>query len=329
MKEKLRIVYFGTPDFAVEPLRCLRELELRDADCGFTVVGVVTMPDKIITRRGSNQVLMSPVKEYAVAEELPLLQPESLKNEEFLAALASWGADLQIVVAFRMLPESVWNMPRLGTFNLHASLLPQYRGAAPINWAIINGDKVSGVTTFFLKHEIDTGDVIIQREVEITDTDDAGTLHDKLMVLGGTTVVDTVLSIVSGEAVARTQASIYDGELRPAPKIFRDTCRIDCGGSCSQVYNFVRGLSPYPAAWMEVVDASGAAIAIKVYETKKEICEPYHPAGALLTDGKTYVKVALSDGYLHLTSLQLPGKKRMPVADLLRGFSFDGLTVLQ
>ncbi|MDO5479982.1 MAG: methionyl-tRNA formyltransferase [Clostridia bacterium] len=329
MKEKLRIVYFGTPDFAVEPLRCLRELELRDADCGFTVVGVVTMPDKIITRRGSNQVLMSPVKEYAVAEELPLLQPESLKNEEFLAALASWGADLQIVVAFRMLPESVWNMPRLGTFNLHASLLPQYRGAAPINWAIINGDKVSGVTTFFLKHEIDTGDVIMQREVEITDTDDAGTLHDKLMVLGGTTVVDTVLSIVSGEAVARTQASIYDGELRPAPKIFRDTCRIDWGGSCSQVYNFVRGLSPYPAAWMEVVDASGAAIAIKVYETKKEICEPYHLAGALLTDGKTYVKVALSDGYLHLTSLQLPGKKRMPVADLLRGFSFDGLTVLQ
>ena len=329
MKEKLRIVYFGTPDFAVEPLRCLRELELRDADCGFTVVGVVTMPDKIITRRGSNQVLMSPVKEYAVAEELPLLQPESLKNEEFLAALASWGADLQIVVAFRMLPESVWNMPRLGTFNLHASLLPQYRGAAPINWAIINGDKVSGVTTFFLKHEIDTGDVIMQREVEITDNDDAGTLHDKLMVLGGTTVVDTVLSIVSGEAVARTQASIYDGELRPAPKIFRDTCRIDWGGSCSQVYNFVRGLSPYPAAWMEVVDASGAALAIKVYETKKEICEPYHPAGALLTDGKTYVKVALSDGYLHLTSLQLPGKKRMPVADLLRGFSFDGLTVLQ
>ncbi|MBR2881639.1 MAG: methionyl-tRNA formyltransferase [Prevotella sp.] len=329
MKEKLRIVYFDTPDFAVEPLRCLRELELRDADCGFTVVGVVTMPDKIITRRGSNQVLMSPVKEYAVAEELPLLQPESLKNEEFLAALASWGADLQIVVAFRMLPESVWNMPRLGTFNLHASLLPQYRGAAPINWAIINGDKVSGVTTFFLKHEIDTGDVIMQREVEITDNDDAGTLHDKLMVLGGTTVVDTVLSIVSGEAVARTQASIYDGELRPAPKIFRDTCRIDWGGSCSQVYNFVRGLSPYPAAWMEVVDASGAAIAIKVYETKKEICEPYHPAGALLTDGKTYVKVALSDGYLHLTSLQLPGKKRMPVADLLRGFSFDGLTVLQ
>lgn len=328
MKEKLRIVYFGTPDFAVEPLRCLREVEQRDADCGFTLVGVVTMPDRIITRRGSNQVLMSPVKEYAIAEGLPLLQPESLKNEEFQRALALWGADLQIVVAFRMLPESVWNMPRLGTFNLHASLLPQYRGAAPINWAIINGDKVSGVTTFFLKHEIDTGDVIMQREVEITDNDDAGTLHDKLMVLGGTTVVDTVLSIVAGEAVARTQASIYDGELRPAPKIFRDTCRINWSGNCSQVYNFVRGLSPYPAAWMEVTDAAGAVTAIKVYETTKEICAPSHAVGTLLTDGKNFVKVALADGYLHLTSLQLPGKKRMPVADLLRGFSFDGLTIL-
>lgn len=328
MREKLRIVYIGTPDFAVEPLRCLREMELRDADCGFTVVGVVTMPDRIITRRGSNQVLMSPVKEYALAEGLPLLQPESLKNEEFQAALAAWSADLQIVVAFRMLPESVWNMPRLGTFNLHASLLPQYRGAAPINWAIINGDKVSGVTTFFLKHEIDTGDVIMQREVEITDTDDAGTLHDKLMAIGGETVVETVLSIVRGEAVARTQASIFDGELRPAPKIFRDTCRIDWGESCSRVYDFVRGLSPYPAAWMEVADDTGVVTAIKVYETKKELCAVSHSVGTLLTDGKSYVKVAMIDGYLHLTSLQLPGKKRMPVADLLRGFSFAGFTIL-
>ena len=329
MKEKLRIVYIGTPDFAVEPLRCLREVEQHDADCGFTVVGVVTMPDRIITRRGSNQVLMSPVKEYALEQGLPLLQPESLKDEGFQAALAAWGADLQIVVAFRMLPESVWNMPRMGTFNLHASLLPQYRGAAPINWAIINGDKVSGVTTFFLKHEIDTGDVIMQREVEITDTDDAGTLHDKLMMVGGETVVDTVRSIVRGEAVARTQASMYDGELRPAPKIFRDTCRIDWSKNSEQLYDFVRGLSPYPAAWMEVTDANGAATAIKVYETKREQCAVTHPVGTLLTDGKSYVKVALADGYLHLTSLQLPGKKHMPVADLLRGFSFDGYTILQ
>ncbi len=328
MKEKLRIVYIGTPDFAVEPLRCLRRMEQCDTECGFTVVGVVTMPDRVITRRGSNQVLMSPVKEYALAEGLPLLQPESLKSEDFLSELASWRADLQIVVAFRMLPESVWNMPRLGTFNLHASLLPQYRGAAPINWAIINGDKVSGVTTFFLKHEIDTGDVIMQREVEITDADDAGTLHDKLMMVGGETVVETVLSIVRGEAVARTQASMFSGELRPAPKIFRDTCRIDWKKSCSQVHDFVRGLSPYPAAWMELVDATGAATAIKVYETKVDACTVSHPVGTLLTDGKSFVKVALADGYIYLTSLQLPGKKRMPVADLLRGFSFDGYTIL-
>lgn len=329
MTEKLRIVYIGTPDFAVEPLRCLRNMEKSDNECGYTIVGVVTMPDRIITRRGSNQVLMSPVKEYAIAEGLPLLQPESLKDETFIKALAAWEADLQIVVAFRMLPEKVWNMPRLGTFNLHASLLPQYRGAAPINWAIINGDKVSGVTTFFLKHEIDTGDVIMRREVEITDTDDAGTLHDKLMLVGGETVVDTVKSIVRGEAVARTQASIYDGELRPAPKIFRDTCRIDWSKGCTELYNFVRGLSPYPAAWMEVKDASGTVTAVKVYETSKETCEPSHPAGTLFTDGKSYVKVAVTDGYLHLTSLQLPGKKRMPVADLLRGFSFEGLEIVE
>lgn len=329
MTEKLRIVYIGTPDFAVEPLRCLRNLEKSDDNCGYSVVGVVTMPDRIITRRGSNQVLMSPVKEYAIAEGLPLLQPESLKDETFIEALSAWKADLQIVVAFRMLPEKVWNMPRLGTFNLHASLLPQYRGAAPINWAIINGDKVSGVTTFFLKHEIDTGDVIMRREIEITEADDAGTLHDKLMLLGGETVVDTVKSIVHGEAVARTQASIYDGELRPAPKIFRDTCRIDWSKSCTELYNFVRGLSPYPAAWMEVSDANGTVTAVKVYETRKEQCEPSHPAGTLLTDGKGYVKVAVADGYLQLISLQLPGKKRMPVADLLRGFSFEGLEVVK
>ena len=326
MKEKLRIVYFGTPDFAVEPLRRLREQE--NDECGYTIVGVVTMPDKIITRRGSNQVLMSPVKEYAIEQNLPLLQPESLKNEEFIEALAAWGADLQIVVAFRMLPEKVWNMPRLGTFNLHASLLPQYRGAAPINWAIINGDKVSGVTTFFLKHEIDTGDVIMQEKVEITESDDAGTLHDKLMLVGGGTVVETVRAIVKGEAPARPQDTMHDGNLLPAPKIFRDTCRIDWNKKCTELYNFVRGLSPHPAAWMEIADTDGNITAIKVYEARKEFCEVTHPQKTLLTDGKSYVKVALADGYLHLASLQLPGKKRMPTADLLRGFSFDNFKLV-
>lgn len=327
MAEKIRIVYIGTPDFAVEPLRRLCENEKSVADCGYTVVGVVTMPDRIITRRGSNQVLMSPVKEYALSMGLPLLQPESLKDAAFIEALAAWKADLQIVVAFRMLPEMVWNMPRLGTFNLHASLLPQYRGAAPINWAIINGDKVSGVTTFFLKHEIDTGDVIMQREVEITEAENAGTLHDKLMLVGGETVVDTVLSIVKGSAIARAQSTIFDGELRPAPKIFRDTCRIDWSRCCTEVYNFVRGLSPYPAAWTELTEASGNITTIKIYETRKEICDVQHPQGTLVTDNKTFVKVALSDGYLHIVSCQLPGRKCMPVADLLRGFSFEGLSL--
>ncbi|MBR2302154.1 MAG: methionyl-tRNA formyltransferase [Bacteroidaceae bacterium] len=326
---KLRIAYLGTPDFAVEPLRRLVEQQRECADCGYEIVGVVTMPDKVINKRGT-QLLMSPVKQYAVAQNIPVLQPESLKNEEFLAALKEWNADLQIVVAFRMLPESVWNMPRLGTFNLHASLLPQYRGAAPINWAIINGDKESGVTTFFLKHDIDTGDVILQDKVAIDDKDTAGTLHDKLMFQGGDTVVKTVRLIVEGRADTLPQNKMYveESELRPAPKIFRDTCRIDWNRKCTQVYDFVRGLSPYPAAWMEIVDGTGTATPIKVYETKIDICAVAHPVGTLLTDGKNYLKVALADGYLYLTSLQLPGKKRMSVADLLRGFSFEGYTIL-
>ena len=218
--EKLRIVYLGTPDFAVEPLRRLLEKQRACAECGYEIVGVVTMPDKMINKRG-NQLLMSPVKQFAVAEGLPVLQPESLKDEAFQTALREWGADLQIVVAFRMLPESVWNMPRLGTFNLHASLLPQYRGAAPINWAIINGDKETGVTTFFLKHEIDTGDVIFRDVVAIDENDNAGTLHDKLMLQGGDTVVRTVEAIVNGEVAAVAQTAMYacESELRPAPKI--------------------------------------------------------------------------------------------------------------
>ena len=328
MLKKLRIVYFGTPDFAVESLKCLRELELSDENCGFNIVGVVTMPDKIITRRGGNHVLMSPVKEYALSEGLPLLQPESLKDEGFVTALAEWRADLQIVVAFRMLPEVVWNMPCLGTFNLHASLLPQYRGAAPINWAIINGDTKSGVTTFFLKHEIDTGDVIMQREIEITELDNAGTLHDKLMNIGGKTVVDTVQLIIDGNVVPHTQESLYNGVLRPAPKIYRETCRINWNKNCVEVYDFIRGLSPYPAAWTELVNSNGEITVIKVYEAKKELCKVNHSLGTLLTDGKTYVKIALADGYLHITSLQLPGKKRMPVADLLRGFSFNEFKIV-
>lgn len=328
--QKLKITYLGTPDFAVEPLRRLLEKQRTCEDCGYEIVGVVTMPDKMINKRG-NQLLMSPVKRYAVEQGLPVLQPESLKDERFQSALRAWGADLQIVVAFRMLPESVWNMPRLGTFNLHASLLPQYRGAAPINWAIINGDKETGVTTFFLKHEIDTGDIIYRDVVAIDENDTAGTLHDKLMLQGGETVLRTVEAIVGGNAVATAQNTMYlsESELRPAPKIFRDTCRIDWNGSVDGIFNFVRGMSPYPSAWCEFVAPDGDSIALKVYAVAKEYVSHGKEAGTLLCDNKNFLKVAVEDGYISLTDVQLAGKKRMPVADLMRGFSFEGLQLVK
>ena len=326
--EKLRIVYLGTPDFAVEPLRRLLELQHADSACGYEVVGVVTMPDKVINKRGT-QLLMSPVKQFAVANELPVIQPVSLKDEEFQTALRAWNADLQIVVAFRMLPESVWNMPRLGTFNLHASLLPQYRGAAPINWAIINGDKETGVTTFFLKHEIDTGDVIRRDVVAIDESDNAGTLHDKLMLVGGEAVLSTVKEIVAGTVAAIPQDNMYGSveELRPAPKIFRDTCRIDWSKTVQQVYDFVRGMSPYPAAWCELTDNSGSGIALKVYNVVKEFCAHDKAPGTIVTDGKNFFKVAVQDGYVSLADVQLAGKKRMNVVDFLRGFSTEGISM--
>ena len=326
--ENLRIVYLGTPDFAVEPLRRLIEKQKACRECGYEVVGVVTMPDKMINKRG-NQLLMSPVKQYAVSESLPVLQPESLKDEAFQNELRALRADLQIVVAFRMLPESVWNMPRLGTFNLHASLLPQYRGAAPINWAIINGDKETGVTTFFLKHEIDTGDVIYRDVITIEENDNAGTLHDKLMLQGGETVLRTVEAIVNGEVKAIAQDTMFatEQELRPAPKIFRDTCRIDWEKDVCAVYDFVRGMSPYPAAWLELADAEGKVVAVKVYEVAKEFVEHNFETGTLLTDNKSYAKVAVKGGYVSVVDVQLAGKKRMPIADLLRGFSIQGMTV--
>ena len=324
--QNLRIVYLGTPDFAVEPLRRLLEKQRACDSCGYEIVGVVTMPDKMINKRG-NQLLMSPVKQYAVEQGLPVLQPESLKDETFQDALRAWGADLQIVVAFRMLPESVWNMPRLGTFNLHASLLPQYRGAAPINWAIINGDKETGVTTFFLKHEIDTGDVIFRDVVTIDENDNAGTLHDKLMLQGGDTVLRTVEAIVNGNVAAIAQDEMYTGELRPAPKIFRDTCHINWSGSVDGIYNFVRGMSPYPAAWCELVNANGDAVALKVYAVSKEYVQHGKAAGTIVTDNKNYIKIAVEGGYISIDEVQLAGKKRMNVVDFLRGFSTEGISM--
>lgn len=311
-KEDLRIVYMGTPDFAVEALRQLVE-------GGYNVVGVITMPDKPAGR--GHKIQYSPVKQYALEQNLPLLQPEKLKDEAFVEALREWKADLQIVVAFRMLPEVVWNMPRLGTFNLHASLLPQYRGAAPINWAVINGDTETGITTFFLKHEIDTGEVIQQVRVPIADTDNVEVVHDKLMVLGGKLVVETVDAILNGEVKPIPQEEMaVVGELRSAPKIFKDTCRIDWNQPVKKIYDFIRGLSPYPAAWSELSTPEGETIVVKVFETEKIIESHQLPVGTIVSDGKKYIKVAVSDGFVSVLSLQFPGKKRLKTDELLRGY---------
>lgn len=311
-KEDLRIVYMGTPDFAVESLRCLVE-------GGYNVVGVITMPDKPAGR--GHKLQFSPVKQYALEQNLPLLQPEKLKDEAFVEALREWKADLQIVVAFRMLPEVVWNMPRLGTFNLHASLLPQYRGAAPINWAVINGDTETGITTFFLRHEIDTGEVIQQIRIPIADTDDVGIVHDKLMMLGGKLVTETVDAILNDavKPIPQEEMAVV-GELRPAPKIFKDTCRIDWNQSVKRIYDFIRGLSPYPAAWSELLQPDGEAVVMKIFETEKIIQSHQLTPGTLLTDGKTYIHVAATDGFIGIRVLQLPGKKRLKTDELLRGF---------
>lgn len=312
-KKDLRIVYMGTPEFAVESLKRLVE-------GGYNVVGVVTMPDKPMGRHGS--VLQpSPVKEYALSQGLNILQPVKLKDEAFLEELRALKADLQIVVAFRMLPEVVWNMPRLGTFNCHASLLPQYRGAAPINWAIINGDQETGVTTFFLKHEIDTGEIIDQVRIPIADTDNVEQVYDRLMNLGADQVVKTVEMILAGDVKTTPQEELAKAEeLRPAPKIFKETCRIDWNAGVKKVYDFVRGLSPYPAAWTELVQGNAKPVMLKVFETEKVFCEHHLAPGTIDTDGKTYFRVASTDGFVKVLSLQLAGKKRMQVGDFLRGF---------
>ena len=315
-KEELRIIYMGTPDFAVEPLKLL-------VAGGYNIVGVVTMPDKPVGRHQTD-LTASPVKQYAISQGLKVLQPEKLKNPEFLEELKSLKADLQIVVAFRMLPEAVWAMPRLGTFNLHAALLPQYRGAAPINWAIINGDTQTGITTFFLDQEIDTGNVIQRVPVPILDTDNAEDVHDKLMVLGANLVIETVGNILADNIKPISQSELVTDEpLRPAPKIFKETCRINWSKGVKSTYDFIRGLSPYPAAWTEMEYANRRNV-LKIYAAEKEFCEPEYPTGTLTTNGRNELKVALSDGYLHLKTLQLAGKKRMEVTDFLRGFHAEG-----
>jgi methionyl-tRNA formyltransferase len=312
-KKALRIVYMGTPEFAVESLKCLVE-------GGYNVVGVVTMPDKPMGRHGS-VLRASAVKEYAVAQGLPVLQPEKLKDEQFLAELRALKADLQIVVAFRMLPEVVWDMPRLGTFNLHASLLPQYRGAAPINWAVMNGDKETGITTFFLQHEIDTGKVIQQERVSIEPTDNVGVVHDKLMYLGGKLVIETVDAILEDRVVSIPQEEmITDEPLRPAPKIFKETCRIDWGAPTQRIYDFIRGLSPYPAAWTLLKIEGQKEKNLKIYDSKPVFESHEYAVGKVVTDQKSFFRIATIDGFIEVNRLQVAGKKQMEITDFLRGF---------
>jgi len=309
----MRIVFMGTPDFAVASLKALVENN-------YNVVGVITMPDKPAGR--GHKIQFSPVKQYAQDMGLKILQPEKLKDETFIEELRKLKADVQVVVAFRMLPEVVWNMPRYGTFNLHASLLPQYRGAAPINYAIINGEKETGATTFFLTHEIDTGKIILQEKISISETDNAGTVHDKLMVLGAEMVRRTIDLLIAGktDAVDQDQFISANTVLKPAPKIFKENCEINVSDTVENIYNFVRGLSPYPAARIEIqLPDSPEKLLLKVFETQKEITTHTTAIGITLTDSKTYLKVAVSNGFIHLTSIQAPGKKRMSVGDFLRG----------
>ena len=313
--DKIRIIYFGTPEFAASQLEA-------SLAAGYEVAAVVTMPDKPAGR--GRKIQYSEVKKAALEHNLPLLQPEKLKDPQFLEALASYKANLFIVVAFRMLPAVVWQMPEYGTFNLHASLLPQYRGAAPINFAIINGETETGLTTFFLNEEIDKGAVIMRERVVIRPDETAGELHDELMLLGNQVVVETIRKIEQGEAYATEQAQMEQGELRPAPKISKEFCRIDWKQDIQSVYNHIRGLSPYPAAHTLLVSDSGEQIEMKVFVTEKEICPTNLEPGAVVTDNKKFLKVTLRDGFLHLVEVQQAGKKRMDIADFLRGTQLLG-----
>ena len=322
-KQSLRIIYMGTPEFAVESLKVLVEN-------GYNVVAVVTMPDKPAGR--GHKIQYSDVKKYALDQKIPLLQPTSLKDDTFLNELRSYRADLQIVVAFRMLPEVVWDMPKLGTFNLHASLLPQYRGAAPINWAIINGEKKTGVTTFFLEHEIDTGKIIMQQSIAIDENDTVGVIHDRLMLLGGEVVMKTVDLILEGKVDAQNQNDIIINKqlkLKTAPKIFKETCEINWDQTVDTVHNFIRGLSPYPAAWSTLIANDGEKIKVKIYESRKIVKKHTLSIGSIIQEGKEDLKIAVNGGFIDVLEMQLPGKRRLPIADLLRGFSIDSSYKMQ
>jgi methionyl-tRNA formyltransferase len=332
--QDLRIVFLGTPEFAVASLSAL-------VDAGYNIVGVVTAPDKPGGR--GMQLQQSAVKKYAAEKKLKILQPEKLKNPQFLAELKSLNANLQVVVAFRMLPEAVWNMPPQGTINVHGSLLPQYRGAAPINWAIINGEKETGVTTFKLKHEIDTGDILLQEKILIGDDETAGELHDRMKEIGAQLLVRTVEGLANGSLKETPQGAMDNGQLaignrqpaienldsslaihhsplKHAPKIFTDTCKINWNKPVDEVYNLIRGLSPYPAAFTEFEGKT-----LKIFRAKKEKAETNIPVGGFETDKKTFLKFACGNGYVHAEEIQLEGKKKMFVEDFLRGYRFASI----
>ena len=314
--EKLRIVYFGTPEFAASQLEAILA-------AGYEVAAVVTMPDKPAGR--GKKIQYSEVKKCAMAHELPLLQPEKLKDPAFIQALRDLNANLFVVVAFRMLPAVVWEMPQYGTFNLHASLLPQYRGAAPINFAIINGETETGLTTFFLNEEIDKGAIILQEKVAIRPDETAGELHDKLMALGNKVVVETLKKIEKNEVSTVTQDTLSEGiTLKAAPKITKAFCNIPLDLPCEKTYNHIRGLSPYPAAHATLRSEDNQTLELKVFESEVEICQHEQPVGTVVTDNKKYLKVALKDGFIHFKKVQQAGKKSMPIDDFLRGVRFEG-----
>lgn len=299
----------GTPDFAVASLDAL-------VQAGFTIAAVVTAPDKPAGR--GMKLTESAVKKYAVEKGLTILQPEKLKNPEFIEQLRSLKADLQIVVAFRMLPEIVWNMPPMGTVNLHGSLLPQYRGAAPIHWAVINGEKETGVTTFKLKHEIDTGDILMQKSFPIGEDETTGDVHDTMKMIGAEVLVETVKGLAAGSLQEISQSSVVSNDglvLKHAPKIFTETCQINWDQTTEVLHNFIRGLSPFPGALTKLDDKI-----LKVYRSKKEPAAHNQTVGKVFSDGKTFIKFSCKDGYIHITDLQLEGKKRMLVEDFLRGY---------
>jgi methionyl-tRNA formyltransferase len=316
MKEAPRIIFLGTPEFAVDSLDIL----IRH---GYTVAAVVTSPDQ---PSGRGQVLQSsPVKNYAVSEGLKVLQPEKLKNPDFIVELQSLEADLFIVVAFRMLPEIVWQMPARGTFNLHASLLPQYRGAAPINHVIINGEHETGLTTFFLKKEIDTGEIIFQEKIPIGTEETAGELHDRMKAAGAKLVLKTVEAIMTGTIKTIKQEKLTDPvvPLKTAPKIFREDCRIDWSRKTDEIYNLIRGLSPYPAAFTNFTSPSGESFLVKIYKTTKSNANSHLPPSVIVTDGTSGLAVSTGDGILHIREIQQAGKKMLKIEEFLRGFRIN------